>query len=87
MPTKALRITGREIVNLTDDMPLVDGTPYLVSATVLVLVANVADGAEFPAGGHPVLPGHDLEIEAEAGSTIQARGQGLDGHVAVTEVA
>ena len=78
---------GREIVNLTEDVPLVDGTSYLVSATVLVLVAEVADGEEFPAGGHPILPGHDLEIEAEAGSTIQARGTGLTGHVAVTEVA
>ncbi len=74
MPTKTLRITSREIVNLSDDMPLVAGTPYLVSATVLALVADVADGEEFPAGGHPILPGHDLEIEAQAGSTIQARG-------------
>ena len=35
MPTKTLLITGREIVNLTEDVPLVAGTSYLVSATVL----------------------------------------------------
>ena len=55
--------------------------------TVLVLVAEVADGEEFPDGGHPIGPGYDnLEVTAEAGSTHQARGTGLDGHVAVTKV-
>ena len=84
MPTKALLIRGRQIVNLTEGVPLVAGTSYLVSATVdLVIVAEVADGEEFPDGGHPVKP--HLEIEAKAGTTLQARGGGLDGHVAVTE--
>ena len=31
-------------VNLTEDVPLVAGTSYLVSATVEVLVAEVAEG-------------------------------------------
>ena len=65
MPTKALLIRGRRIVNLTEDVPLVAGTSYLVSATAdRVVVAEVADGEEFPAAGHPIRPGHDLEIEA-----------------------
>ena len=86
MPTKTLQLRGSQIVNLTEDVPLVAGTSYLVSATAeQVVVAEVADGEEFPDGGHPVKP--HLEIEAKAGTTLQARGGGLDGHVAVTEVA
>ena len=87
MPTKDLPIRGRQIVNLTEGMLLVAGTSYLVSAptAALVVVAEVADGEQFPDGGHPLEP--HLEIEARAGSTLQARGGGIDCDVAVTEVA
>ena len=37
-------LTDARSVNLTEDVPLVAGTSYLVSATVEVLVAEVAEG-------------------------------------------